>query len=477
MSQMTAFDSPTLPCDASNVGAILSSYMEEEGLTQGQLAARLGYDRTWLSRVLSGNRKVRKVEQLHQIAKVLGIPPERFGLFADVPADTAGSDGHEPAGPEVEHWRRVRQTLNHRRPLLTKLAADLYPGALRVQGTSLITTGDWFLEHPAPLSSVGLRWTADAAAPQVNGTEPESEHCRPTGLNGTRYPRYSRAIRDIDRPVLFENRVSYRLLGVQRDGTAIRQEYGPTTYFDMVDVCEAAAHELAASWLNRGKVTWDDLPFRRLIGDPFALARRPLLPSVDTLTIRHDPRGRSSFMLHRRNAGNVAVAGGMAHVMPAGVFQPSGLAPWNVAADFDIWRNIMRELSEEFLGNPEHDGSGSLVDYASEEPFKSLEAARLDGSITVWSAGTALDPLTLAGEILTILVIDADVFDDIFAGLVSRNSEGDVLPGADGSVGMPWRRDSVFQLLAEQPLAPAAAGLIEYAWKHRDALMVAGTPR
>jgi transcriptional regulator with XRE-family HTH domain len=449
--------------------------MQEHNLTQAQLAARLGYDRTWLTKVISGRRQVRKVGQLREIARSLGIPSERFGLFADDVLEATEADGHEPTGPEVDHWRRVRQTLNHRRPLLTKLAAALYPDALRVQGTSLITAEGWLLEHPASLSSVGLRWTADPAPPQVTGTEPESDLCRPPGPHGARYPRYSRAIRDLDRPSLFENRVSYRLLGVQHDGTVIRQEYGPTTYFAMIDVCETAAHELAAYWLSHGKVSWDDLPFRRLIGDPFNPARRPLLPSVDTLTIRYDRRARqSSFMLHRRNAGNVAVAGGMAHVMPAGVFQPSGIAPWNVAADFDIWRNIMRELSEEFLDNPEHDGSGNLVDYEREEPFRSLESCRRDGSITAWSAGLALDPLTLAGEILTILVIDADVFDDIFAGLVSRNSEGDVLPGTDGSVGVPWRRDSVFRLLAEQPLAPAASGLIEYAWQHQDEFLPSG---
>lgn len=450
--------------------------MRDNGLTQGQLAARLGYERTWLSKVISGTRQVRRVGQLREIAAALGIPPERFGLFAhDDPEMTDGSCG-EPAGPEADQWRRVRQTLNHRRQLLTKLAADLYPGALRVQGTPLITTSGWLLGQPAPLSSVTLHWNPEATPPLVTGAEPESSPCRPPCPNGSRYPRYSRVIRDLARPVLFENRVSYRLLSVHREGTGVRHEYGPTTYFDMVDVCEAAAHELAAAWLAHGdKVSLDDLPFRSLIGDPFDLTRRSLLPSVDTLTIRHDRRGgKSSFMLHRRNAGNVAVAGGMAHVMPAGTFQPSGIAPWNVAADFSIWRNIMRELSEEFLGNPEHDGSGSLVNYENDEPFRSLEECHRDGGITAWSAGLALDPLTLAGEILTILVIAAEDFDNIFADLVSRNAEGDVMPGTDGSVGVPWRRDSVFRLLAEQPLAPAAAGLIEYAWKHQDAFLPSG---
>jgi hypothetical protein len=150
------------------------------------------------------------------------------------------------------------------------------------------------------------------------------------------------------------------------------------------------------------------------------------------------------LLLHRRNPGNVAIAGGMTHIMPAGVFQPSGIAPWNISADFDIWHNILRELSEEFLGNPEHDGSGGEpIDYESKEPFASLNAARSVGNVRVWYLGTGLDPLTLAGEILTVLVIDADIFDQIFANLVAWNSEGDVVFGGDGSVGVPWQRDTV----------------------------------
>ena len=212
----------------------------------------------------------------------------------------------------------------------------------------------------------------------------------------------------------------------------------------MVDVCEVAADELAAIWLrNDGKATWGELPFCHLIGDPFDLRRWPVLPSVDTLTIRHDRHGgQSSFMLHRRRAENVAVAGGMSHVIPAGTFSRSAIAPWNVAGDFDIWHNILRELSEELLGNPEHDGSsGEPIDYGSQEPFQSLNAARKNGSLSVWSAGLALDPLTLACEILTVLVIDADVFDQVFSDLVSWNSEGDVVSSLDvGWAAMAPRR-------------------------------------
>ena len=134
--------------------------------------------------------------------------------------------------------------------------------------------------------------------------------------------------------------------------------------------------------------------------------------------------------------------------------------------------NILRELSEELLGNPEHDGSASeAIDYDAEEPFASLNAARRDGQIRVWYLGTGLDPLTLAGEILTVLVIDAEVFDKVFADAVAWNSEGDVVFGADGSIGVPWRRDAVYRLLGTEPLAPAARACVELAWDHQDLLL------
>ena len=54
----------------------------------------------------------------------------------------------------------------------------------------------------------------------------------------------------------------------------------------------------------------------------------------------------------------------------------------------------------------------------------------------MWYLGVGLDPLTLAGEILTVLVIDAEVFDEIFANVVAWNSEGDIVFGNDGSIGV-----------------------------------------
>jgi transcriptional regulator with XRE-family HTH domain len=463
----------------SDASVVLAEFMEQEGLTQAELADRLGVDRTYVSKVLSGSRQIRDVGRLRQVARTIGVPPERFGLLPELGEALVGGQGHGLAPhvrADVDAWRKARQTLNHRRPQLTKMAVSLYDGVAQVAGTPLITSDGWMPAEPMDISSLTLRWTDESAFSAITGGEAESEHCRPLMPRGRRYPKYCHAIRDLEPPSLFENRVSYRLLSITGDHRTHEQTYGYATYFAMVDVCEALAHEIAAGWLrhdgNAGRLQLSELPFRALIGDPFDLSRRPVVPSADTLTIRRDARrGCSSFLLHRRNSDNVALAGGMTHILPAGVFQPSGVAPRTVRADFDLWHNILRELSEELLGNPEHNGSGGPIDYDSEEPFGSLSAARKDGRVSVWYLGTGLDPLTLVGEILTVVVIDAEVFDRVFADIVAWNSEGDVVFGADGSVGVPWRRDAVYRLLAAEPLAPAAQACIELAWHYQDLLL------
>jgi transcriptional regulator with XRE-family HTH domain len=468
------------PRHSLDAGVVLAAFLEQEGLTHAQLADRLGVDRTYVSKILSGTRQIRDVGRLRQVARSIGVPPERFGLLPE-PGETpfAAGQGHiltRDVREDVDAWRKVRLTLNHRRPQLTKAAVSLYEGVARVAGTPLVTSPSWMPAEPMDIGALKLTWTEESVPCAITGGEAESEHCRPLMPHGGRYPRYCHAIRDLDPPSLFENRVSYRLLDLACGRSRQEQTYGDTTYFAMVDVCEAVAHEIAAAWLrhkgNAARIRLSELPFRALVGDPFDLSRRPVLPSTDTLTIRHDTSmSRSSLLLHRRSSDNVALAGGMTHIIPAGVFQPSGIAPRSISADFNIWHNILRELSEEFLGNPEHNGSGEPIDYDAEEPFASLNAARRDGQIRVWYLGTGLDPLTLAGEILTVLVIDAEVFDQVFADVVSWNSEGDVVFDADGSVGVPWRRDTVYRLLAKEPLAPAARACLELAWDYQDLLL------
>jgi hypothetical protein len=96
------------------------------------------------------------------------------------------------------------------------------------------------------------------------------------------------------------------------------------------------------------------MPLRALIGDPFDLRRRSVIPDIQTLTLRRDrSTGTATFLLHWRDPAKVATDGGIYGLIPAGEFQPSGIASHDRANDLDLWRNTAREYSEEILGEPE----------------------------------------------------------------------------------------------------------------------------
>lgn len=137
--------------------------------------------------------------------------------------------------------------------------------------------------------------------------------------------------------------------------------------------------------------------------------------------------------------------------------------------DFDLWRNIMREYSEEYLGNPDHDGDGPPIDYDNEEPFRSLNAARRAGRIRVFCLGVGIDALNYVGDVLTVAVFDGDVFDDVFGDMVQQNDEGDVERGVDREA-FTFDEPTVERLLADEPIAPSGAACIHLAWQHRSSI-------
>lgn len=250
------------------------------------------------------------------------------------------------------------------------------------------------------------------------------------------------------------------------------------TYFDKLDVAEALGHELALASLSDSsrRVEIRDLPFRALVGDPFDATRRALLPAVTTLLLRRRrTHGTATFLLHWRDPSKVATAAGVYDVIPAGEFQPSSVAVWDQENDFDIWRSIVREFSEELLGEPEHDGSSGVpIDYDGWQLYRTLQSARREGRVAVYCLGAGVDALTLAPTILTVLVIDYDIFDVVLRDVVATNAEGVVVFDADGGVGaegLPFDANTVKRFLAREPMASPGAACLSLAWRHRVALL------
>lgn len=375
---------------------------------------------------------------------------------------------------------KERTDLRQRFGQLCQTAADMHvlarPSLERIGGTSLLWEPSMRPPAPVPLSAVRVEWQ-DTPPPVNLPLVRAARRCLPKESKTRRYERYSSAMGVLARPTLFENRPSFRLVRADwSDTDGPRLVFGGGQYFDLIDQNEAVAHELAVATQRAAgeSPSWRAVPMRRLLADdPLSLEQRVVLPAVGTLTVRRTPDGRGTFFLLYRGAGQVATGEDTYGPLPAGMVQPASFSPLAHRQDLDLWRTIMREYNEEFLGAPEAKGdAGAEVDY-SQPPYSLLNEALTDSRLRVWCLGMALEPLNLAVCLLTVAVFEADTFDTIFAEAVHRNEEGIVVSGprSNGTItGLPLDTASVDDLPAIRMSSPAA-GLLRLALQHRDILL------
>lgn len=198
--------------------------------------------------------------------------------------------------------------------------------------------------------------------------------------------------------------------------------------------------------------------------------------SIATLTIRRNTTdGSHTFFLLGRDPAKVAVGGGQYGVIPAGEFQPSCIAPACMLDDLDLWRNIVREYSEELLGQPEHDGSsGQSLDYECWPFYRALQRARESGHLRAYVLGVVLHALGLNPAVMTAVVIDDTVFDDLFRDLVTVTAEGQIVTSLDNNQsvhGLPFTEATVRRFLDHEPLGGTSAACLALVWRHRESLM------
>jgi transcriptional regulator with XRE-family HTH domain len=344
-----------------DVGVVLRTWRTMTGQSQADVARRLRMTQQNLSQIENGRHPMSFEVRRRAVAE-LGIPAEDLGLSA---SHACGEPDDVELRASQAKWRAERRWLNQHRADLARLVAQLYPAEYRVPSTPLIASPDWTQTEPVALRALKLSLDERPHATAVDGSEPETQPVRPLCSAEEHFDRYTSAVRHLDPPRLFESRPSYRLLAAS---LATREfSFGLAAYFDKLDVSEALGHEVAAACLRAGRnlpVSAESLrgalPFREVVGDPFDPRSRAIIPAVTTLTVRlRRYPAEPSFLLHWRDPTKVATAAGVYDVIPAGEFQPASVALWDRRNDFDLWRNIVREYSEELLGAPEHDGSRS----------------------------------------------------------------------------------------------------------------------
>jgi hypothetical protein len=287
-------------------------------------------------------------------------------------------------GVDVEEWLRGRRYLKEHRYGLGVAAAAEYPADRRVAGTPLLAAPRWRPVTPIPLAEVACAFHPGGVTRSL-----------PPGPVPDGYSTYAAAVAALDAPAVFEDRPTFRLLDADLVGKKLT--FGTGSYFDGLNTGEAAAHEFGAG---------DSGVLRQAVGDPTDLSRRPANLAISTLTLRNDG-GDLTFPLHWRDPAKVGHAGGLHMVVPVGIFQPG-----TPDERPDLWRAMLREFAEELGGYPEH----------YERPVDPVFADAMSGA-RAWVLGLGTDPLTYATDLLTAVVIEADVYDELF-GAAAGNDEG-----------------------------------------------------
>jgi hypothetical protein len=89
------------------------------------------------------------------------------------------------------------------------------------------------------------------------------------------------------------------------------------------------------------------------------------------------------------------------------------------------------------------------------------------------AATTAISFATIGGvRMLTAVVVDSEVCDDVFGERVHVNAEGNVVADdcTEATVGSPFTEDSVHRFVLGGAMGPGGATCLALAWWHRDAL-------
>jgi hypothetical protein len=380
----------------------------------------------------------------------------------------------------VRAFREIREYLKQNRAQLVEQTLAYHAAMRHEQKIPLLSLPGWVQSSPTPLGEIELTLlrrqpNKEALLEAIRRTAkywPRTEA-------GARLQKYSDAITAYDRPSLWQNRRSYRLLEVNPNTGPIEQPpsliFSLDYYFDLIDTSEVLGFE-AASRLARGRSLNWSRSYRAWLADPFALSRRCVVPGINVLTVRQSSKG-AHFFLHDRRADNVALSMNAIHVTPAIEFQPSGELTASYQLDLDMWHTISTGYLREFLGITE---SGGTHGVAADPAYAVLEDARASGSVTSWFLGIGLDPLTWKPEILVACIFYEEAFDTIFASMVQRNLQGPLLHSRIGSPsvsGLPFSREAVSMYANDPGTLPAGRACLALAWQSRKLLAITESQR
>jgi hypothetical protein len=413
------------------------------------------------------------------IVAIAGAAIGAMGLAVAV-VSYLGNRGRTRRDMSIQDFLETLRFVRKEQSKLQVLTYEIAPVAHKGTATdrfSLLTKHGWILDHPIPLDNVHCEYDPLESDPaRWQATRLEASKILPK-LPGKEPLTYSRALIELDGRKLRDG-FSYHLRNVNVSEDEVELVFGEGSYCKYIDTGEVLAYEAGRAWLPRTK-SLGPLSLRKKMGSPFDFGNRMTSCGVVTLTLRRSSTG-TGFYLHKRHPKATEVGYGQLHAVPAGEFQPSGISLDAIRTDFSLWRNIVREYAEEFLGVPEAIGREQALDFG-QWPYRELIEAANDGAIRCYFLGLGLDPLTWKPEILTVCVFESDVFDFIFRDALLKlrapddhdeTTEGTILCGA-AATGIPFDQEHVDRYLGGD-MRDAGKACLSLAWHHRTVL-VSGT--
>ena len=365
---------------------------------------------------------------------------------------------------EFFDFHNARMLLKKRRKQLAIIAANLpsYQYALRINSqVPLLCEASWIPEHPILLPAPDAALSDDSIALQteflnhgpflkrfnsgplsvIKASRDIMPVCPHSGQ--TNCLDYVEAIESVPNecPKAWEDRPSYRLLKVEGSVTSQKLTFTRSSYFEYQRTCEILCYEMAlrifydngmlynaSSDVDAIKILNNSLSVRQAVGKWNDLSNRHANAGINNLTILRFGNEYRFLMMKRgtgeailgtdrhpmyihEDHGAVASAMGATHVIPAGEFQSSTKAPTRFKEECTIWSTLMREFAEEVLLMPQAKSQSVRVfDFPETPPF-SLMIAAAKAKIPRWETyylGTAIDPLSLKPEIMTVTILDAN---------------------------------------------------------------------
>lgn len=199
-------------------------------LVKAEGALLAGYERVQAVKQ-EQERRSREAELVGAFAMAGGFRQEETEpRHLPCPSPLPSSDAVVAASQQA--WRAVRSHLIRHRTQLAQQVVRLYDPEWRLPHAPALAPPSWLPSRPVPIEAVTLEWVAAPPRPAITGHEAELRPVLPLRTPGHAFRQYTSAMRYLSPPALFENRPSYRLLGVSWEPSGQgKLQFGLATFF------------------------------------------------------------------------------------------------------------------------------------------------------------------------------------------------------------------------------------------------------